>query len=139
MTGVSLLSSGCYIVCRFANDSRREWSIRIEVFIRTGFPACFYAAYHESPISVGPATWNDIQGARLLYAGLWRFSKRNNGSWVNQCQKCRFEKIYMNAESIEVIDRYGFYFTAEDVRWLAHCGRVIQIKKGFTQDYVNRH
>jgi hypothetical protein len=45
----------------------------------------------------------------------------------------------MSNESLEVIDRFDYYFTAEDVRDLAHYGHAIPIMKGFTQDYVNHH
>ena len=45
----------------------------------------------------------------------------------------------MSNESLEVIDRFDYYFTAEDVRDLAHYGHAIPVMKGFTQDYVNKH
>ena len=95
--------------------------------------------HQERPTSVGPATWNDIQGACLLHAGMWRFSKRNKESWVMQCQKGRSEKINMSNESLEVIDRFDYYLTADDVRWLAHYGHPIPTSKGFTLQYVNTH
>jgi len=45
----------------------------------------------------------------------------------------------MSNESLEVIDRFDYYFTADDVRLLAHFGHAIPIMKGFTLEYVNTH
>lgn len=45
----------------------------------------------------------------------------------------------MSNESLEVIDRFDYYLTADDVRWLAHYGHAIPIMKGFTLEYVNTH
>ena len=45
----------------------------------------------------------------------------------------------MSNESLEIIDRFDYYFTADDVRWLAHYGHAIPIMKGFTLEYVNTH
>ena len=45
----------------------------------------------------------------------------------------------MSDQLFEVIDRFDYYLTADDVRWLAHYGHPIPISKGFTLQYMNRH
>lgn len=39
----------------------------------------------------------------------------------------------------EAVERRDCYFTAEDVRELAHYGHSIPIGRGFTRDYVNKN
>jgi hypothetical protein len=45
----------------------------------------------------------------------------------------------MSNQSLEVIDRFDYYLTADDVRDLAHYGHAIPISKGYTLAYVNTH
>ena len=39
----------------------------------------------------------------------------------------------------EAVERLDHYFTADDVRELAHYGHPIPIGRGFTRDYVNKN
>jgi hypothetical protein len=67
---------------------------------------------------------------------MWRFSKRNKESWVTQCQKCRSERINIENQQDEAVERHDYYLTAEDVRELAHYGHPIPIGRGFTRDFM---
>jgi hypothetical protein len=68
---------------------------------------------------------------------MWRFSKRNKESWVMQCQKCRSERINMKNQQDEAVECLDHYFTADDVRELAHFGHSIPMGRGFTCDFMN--